>query len=155
MVKKAFMDCSILGPRAEPSKNRRFCLIARSALKPSQSGRTLGETRIRPSRKELEHMTNSTDITGMRATAARQTPDGAQGAAATPELGAMPELNLADLYPGPDSEELKGDLERARAEAEAFQARHQGKLEDMARGEGGGAALAGTLREYEALQDLI
>lgn len=100
-------------------------------------------------------MINSTDLTGRRATAALQTPDGARGNAEKQDLGDMPEWNLADLYPAPDSAELKGDLDRTRKEAEAFQKRYQGKLEEMARGKDAGAALAAVLKDYEALQDLI
>lgn len=155
MVKKPFMYCPILGPRANRLQNNRFRFIASVALKPSQSGRTLGKIRIPPSRKEPEHMTNWSDHTGRRAAPTLQTPEGAQGLAVKQDLGVMPEWNLADLYPGPDSKELKSDLERARSEAEAFQKRYQGKLEEMARGQDGGAALAAVLNEYEALQDLI
>lgn len=86
---------------------------------------------------------------------AHETAAGAQGAAGEPELGSMPEWNLSDLYPGQDSAELAGDLDRARDEAAAFQKRYQGRLEDMARGQDAGAAFAALLKEYEALQDLI
>jgi len=44
------------------------------------------------------------------------------------ELGPMPEWNLADLYPAPDSSELAADLEAAERDAKKFQADYQGKL---------------------------
>ncbi|MEM9028377.1 MAG: M3 family oligoendopeptidase [Pseudomonadota bacterium] len=46
----------------------------------------------------------------------------------TEPLGDLPEWNLSDLYPGPDSPELLADLERVAADAEAFKATYQGKL---------------------------
>ena len=49
------------------------------------------------------------------------------------EFGALPEWNLDDLYPGPDSAELKRDLEWAKAEAKAFEADYKGKLEALAK----------------------
>src|SRR5919201_6003266 len=47
-------------------------------------------------------------------------PDPASSANA---LGPLPEWNLADLYPGRDSPELKRDLARTEAEAGAFRER--------------------------------
>ena len=38
-------------------------------------------------------------------------------------LGALPNWDLDDLYPGPDSQALKDDLDRCEAEAKAFRAR--------------------------------
>ncbi|MEQ1899725.1 MAG: M3 family oligoendopeptidase [Devosia sp.] len=49
------------------------------------------------------------------------------------EFGAMPQWDLGDLYPGPDSAELKADLEWARSEAKAFEADYKGKLETLTR----------------------
>ena len=45
-----------------------------------------------------------------------------------PKLGALPEWNLNDLYPGPDSPELKWDLENAETRSAAFEADFKGKL---------------------------
>ena len=45
------------------------------------------------------------------------------------QFGALPEWNLADLYPGNDAPELKADLTTAQAEAKAFEADYKGKLE--------------------------
>src|SRR5690242_10747657 len=58
------------------------------------------------------------------------------------EFGDLPVWNLDDLYPGPDSPELKRDLEWAKTEAKAFEADYKGKLE----------ALAKAGRLYEAVQ---
>jgi oligoendopeptidase F len=74
----------------------------------------------------------------------------ATGAAA---LGALPEWNLADLYPAHDAPEVSRDLERAARDAAAFEARYKGKLAAMA--ERSGAELAGAIREMEALDDLM
>ncbi|MBN9345642.1 MAG: M3 family oligoendopeptidase [Devosia sp.] len=58
------------------------------------------------------------------------------------EFGALPEWNLDDLYPGPESAELKRDLDWSRTEAKAFEADYKGKLEGLAK--------AGRL--YEAVE---
>ena len=44
-----------------------------------------------------------------------------------PKLGALPEWNLNDLYPGPDSPELKWDLENAETRCVAFEADFKGQ----------------------------
>ena len=66
------------------------------------------------------------------------------------QFGAMPEWNLSDLYPGRDSAELKADLDKARKEAEAFEADYKGKLEGLARNGG----LVNAVTRSEALADL-
>jgi oligoendopeptidase F len=48
-------------------------------------------------------------------------------------FGELPSWNLDDLYPGPDSPELKRDLDWARAEAKAFEADYKGKLDALAK----------------------
>jgi len=63
-------------------------------------------------------------------------------------LGALPEWDLRDLYPGRDSPELAADLVALAAAAVAFQARHQGRLAGLP-----GAALGAAVAEYEALQE--
>ena len=47
-------------------------------------------------------------------------------------LGDLPEWNLSDLYPGMDSPELNGDMERVEAECMAFAGRYEGKLAGLA-----------------------
>jgi len=67
--------------------------------------------------------------------------------------GALPEWNLSDLYPAMDSPELTRDVERARADAEAFQERWRGRLEEAARAEDGN--LAAAVASFEALEELL
>jgi oligoendopeptidase F len=65
-------------------------------------------------------------------------------------LGELPEWDLRDLYPGPDSPELEGDLSRAAERARDFRARHEGKLAGLA-----GAELAAAVGDYEAMQEVL
>ncbi len=65
-------------------------------------------------------------------------------------LGDLPEWDLADLYPGPESDELKRDLERIGREAAAFRDRYAGHLEGL-----DGRALGGAIAEYEAIQETL
>ncbi len=68
----------------------------------------------------------------------------------TAALGEMPQWDLTDLYPGPDSPALSGDLDKADTDAQAFQSAYAGKLADL-----DGETLGGAVREYEALQDVL
>ena len=43
-------------------------------------------------------------------------------------LGALPEWDLSDLYPAPDSDRLDADLKAAEAKAKQFRDGHQGRL---------------------------
>jgi oligoendopeptidase F len=72
-----------------------------------------------------------------------------------PDLGALPEWNLADLYPSMESELYSADLARAEAECKAFAAEYRGKLEEIARSPDAGTALAVAVRRYEAIEDLL
>ncbi|MCD1642908.1 M3 family oligoendopeptidase [Aurantimonas coralicida] len=67
--------------------------------------------------------------------------------------GALPEWNLSDLYPAMDSPELTRDVARARADAEAFQERWRGRLEEAAKAEDGN--LAAAVASFEALEELL
>ncbi len=69
-------------------------------------------------------------------------------ATAQKDLGPLPEWDLADLYPGPDSPELTGDLASLVTGAAAFRVRYQGRL-----GELSGAGLGAAVAEYERLQE--
>ncbi len=71
------------------------------------------------------------------------------------KFGALPEWNLNDLYPGLDSPELKRDLEQADSDCVSFEEAYKGRLAAMAAGEGAGRALAGALRQYEAIDDRL
>ena len=66
------------------------------------------------------------------------------------KLGPLPEWDLADLYPGRDSPELKRDLDQVEADAAAFRARYEGKLATLS-----GAALGGAVTAYERLQETL
>jgi len=68
---------------------------------------------------------------------------------------ALPEWNLADLYPALDAPEVIADLDRVDADCQAFEETYKGRLADMARAAGAGGALAAAVKRYEALDDLI
>src|SRR4051794_33796850 len=76
-------------------------------------------------------------------------------APATKALGALPEWNLADLYPLYDAPEVKRDLERADAECVTFEEAYKGKLASLAGGADAGPKLAEAVTRYEALDDLL
>src|SRR5256885_8049361 len=75
----------------------------------------------------------------------------AKAPAAAKKLGALPEWNLADLYPSYDAPEVKRDLERADADCAAFEEAYKGKLASLA-AEG---KLAEAVKRYEAIDDLL
>jgi oligoendopeptidase F len=81
----------------------------------------------------------------MRLQAVAETAAGQKKAA----LGTLPEWNLSDLYPGPDSPALTGDLARLADDAAAFHRRYEGKLADLS-----GAALRAAVEAYEGMQEL-
>jgi len=66
-------------------------------------------------------------------------------------LGALPEWNLADLYPGMDSPALAADLVRAQTDSVAFETAYKGKLEALAR-DGG---LVEAIVACETLEELL
>ena len=66
------------------------------------------------------------------------------------ELGALPEWDLSDLYPGPKSEALASDLAELARDAEAFSQRHQGRLAELS-----AAELGAAIESYERLQEKI
>jgi len=65
-------------------------------------------------------------------------------------LGALPEWDLTDLYPGPDSPELTRDLDRAAEEARGIREAYQGRLAQL-----DGAALAEAIARYEAVEERL
>jgi oligoendopeptidase F len=71
-------------------------------------------------------------------------------APAQKDLGALPEWDLRDLYPGRDSQQLQADLTKAAEEAKAFRLRFQGKLAGL-----DGAALGNAVAAYEAIQEVL
>jgi len=66
------------------------------------------------------------------------------------EPGTLPEWDLSDLYPGPDSEALASDLAELLRDAEAFSALYRGRLAGLS-----GAALGAAIESYEKLQEKI
>lgn len=78
---------------------------------------------------------------------------GAAKPASTP--GDLPEWDLSHLYPGVGSPELKSDLERALAEAQALAEHYRGKLADLAAQSDGSEKLAEAVKRYEGLSDLL
>ncbi|MGA2043672.1 MAG: M3 family oligoendopeptidase [Roseiarcus sp.] len=79
----------------------------------------------------------------------------AAGAGAAPDLGALPEWRLDDLYSGMDSPVFAADLARAREDAKEFARSWRGRLDGLARGAGAGARLGAAIGAYEAIQDLV
>src|ERR1051326_5892583 len=77
-----------------------------------------------------------------------------QGTASAPEktneLGALPEWDLSDLYPGRDSPNLKADLDRAAEQSTTFAERYSGKLAGLS-----GEALGGAIGEYERVRETL
>ncbi|MEJ2432345.1 MAG: M3 family oligoendopeptidase [Pseudolabrys sp.] len=71
------------------------------------------------------------------------------------KLGALPEWNLNDLYPGIDSPQVQRDLDAADAECAAFEQDYKGRLAEMAVGADGGRRLAEAVKRYEALDDKL
>lgn len=65
-------------------------------------------------------------------------------------LGALPQWDLSDLYPAPDSKELSADLDRMESGAAAFEKRCKGKLGDL-----GGEALGEAIIEYERIDEAM
>jgi oligoendopeptidase F len=67
-----------------------------------------------------------------------------------PKLENLPEWNLNDLYSAPDSAEFAADLAKCGSLAAAFGEKFKGKLASL-----DGIALAGALKDYEVLSDLV
>jgi len=69
-------------------------------------------------------------------------------------LGALPDWNLADLYPSMDSPRLADDMARAAADSIRFEEEWKGKLgEAAAKGAAGG--LGRAVAEFERLEELM
>ena len=79
----------------------------------------------------------------------------AHGAAHAPDLGALPEWRLDDLYPGMESAAYRADMERALAESAAFGAQWRGKLAEIVAGPQASQRLAEAVAAYEKLEDLL
>ncbi len=73
-----------------------------------------------------------------------------EGSPARSKLGKLPEWDLSDLFPAPDSPELTKAIETSRADAVKFEKRHQGKLADL-----DGDKLAKAIEAYEAIDETL
>ena len=76
---------------------------------------------------------------------ARFSPDGPSAGAVEP----LPAWDLADLYPGPQSDAVEADFAEAARAARAFSDQYAGKLAGI-----GGAALAAGLAEYQRIEEI-
>ena len=85
----------------------------------------------------------------------KSSPSSAAAAAPARTLGELPEWNLDDLYPGPQSRELADDFERAGRDVAAFAEAWRGRLAETAAQPDGGDALGRAVEAYEALADLL
>jgi oligoendopeptidase F len=74
---------------------------------------------------------------------------------APPDLGALPEWRLQDLYEGMDSSAFAADLQRAEHEAKLFAEAYRGKIAHLSSQPEAGETLAVTVKAYESLQDLV
>jgi oligoendopeptidase F len=71
-------------------------------------------------------------------------------AATAVRAGELPEWDLADLYPGPESDALKADLAACANASKEFASRYQGKLADLS-----GAGLADAIAQYELTSETL
>ncbi|WP_207481396.1 M3 family oligoendopeptidase [Arenibaculum pallidiluteum] len=67
-----------------------------------------------------------------------------------PALGQLPSWNLDDLYPGPESAALAGDLDRMDGACKDFAKRYAGRLSGM-----NGATLGRAVAEYEVIDETL
>src|ERR1700719_5420422 len=78
------------------------------------------------------------------------------GAARMSEASAaLPEWNLADLYPSIDAPEVAADLARGDAECVAFEETYKGKLADIAASQAAGEKLGAAIKRFEAIGELL
>jgi oligoendopeptidase F len=79
----------------------------------------------------------------------------AAAAAPAADLNRLPQWDLSDLYPGPESAELKRDLAQIDADCRAFDAAYRGQIATLAAGPDAPARLLEAVKRYEALDDLM
>ena len=79
----------------------------------------------------------------------------AHSSAGAPDLGALPEWRLSDLYSGMDAPQFSADMQTSIEMAKKFAGDYRGKLEALATGPGAADALANAVRQYESVQDLV
>ncbi|MGH6980464.1 MAG: M3 family oligoendopeptidase, partial [Stellaceae bacterium] len=66
------------------------------------------------------------------------------------DLGPLPEWDLSDLYPGPDSPVLTSDLDRSAAASDGFRDHYRGKLASLS-----GDELGAAIAAFEKLEDTL
>ena len=79
----------------------------------------------------------------------------AVAARASEASAALPEWNLADLYPAIDAPEVAADLARADAECVAFEETYKGELADIAASPQAGEKLGAAVKRFEAVGELL
>jgi oligoendopeptidase F len=82
-------------------------------------------------------------------------PRSAAAKSASKALGALPEWNLADLYPAMDAPAVRRDLEHGEAECLEFEKAYKGRLAELVASPVAGGALAEAVRRYEAIEDVL
>ncbi len=70
-------------------------------------------------------------------------------------LGALPEWNLADLYPSMDAPAVKADLEKTEADCVEFEKDYKSRLAGIVASPDAGRALADAIRRFEAVAELL
>ena len=70
--------------------------------------------------------------------------------AAQSELGVLPEWDLSDLYPGPDSEALGKDLHKLAEDAKAFRNQYAGRIAGL-----DGTELGRAIQAYERMDEVM
>ena len=73
-----------------------------------------------------------------------------RAAAARADSDALPGWDLSDLYPGPDSDEVRRDLDHAAAAAEALHEEFAGSVAGL-----DGQALGDLIARYEAIKEVL
>ena len=73
-----------------------------------------------------------------------------EGSPARAKREKLPEWDLTDLFPAPDSPGLAKAIKGSRADSKAFETRYKGKLAAL-----DGGALAAAISEYEVLDELL
>jgi oligoendopeptidase F len=74
-------------------------------------------------------------------------------AAASADLGSLPEWDLTDLYPAIDAPEVAADLKEILDRSKTFETSYKGRLAEMA--QSNVSALVTAIRAYEDLEDLM
>ncbi len=72
-----------------------------------------------------------------------------------PDLGPLPEWNLADLYPGMDAPALARDRALAETQAAEFEERYKGKLVEISTQPDAGRQLAEAIVAFEQLDEVV